>query len=785
MNQPIGGKVSAVCLSPSRVDLFLIVLAAILTDIPFFTHNYLLAHDLLEIFSYYNYLYSGLLQDQAIPLWYPWVLYGMRMDIALFGLTPFVYIFTLLGYLIGYEETATLLFLSLTAERIFFAVSLYYLSLILYRSRITSVSVSVLGAVTLFWFWTPAFNLHTISFVPLSLFLLVRFAITGFWHYLWMCGIILSVSMTFALAAIMMICLSAIVLTWCVQQPNLRFLPSKPSLTTTLTFLLCVVLVIANRVFLGDALANLDVLAPSRAQDGTVSLRTFLNYGVASTLDVAVQAFILGYRPTANWSSYIGLLPLFGALTGMALAKCTAARALTAGAFVLILMTNASGVAALFFHFPAMEYFRHLQHLFPLLKVFLLILAGFSFDRMAVMATYSESLRCWLTPWSLILATLVFLAVVDGAAGPLLRVADDAAWAMFDSWKPATALGAILAIQLSYARVLVYGIMGLLAVMAVRFPGLSGERRALMCKALLLIAVSFDIASYQWQCFQQWHWSTTDDPVILSTFKAMPTELAWQREREPMGDRQTKIIATFAQQAHDLKGANYASFEALAAFDRCFPSARVPWLAAGLAHLIQLRGGILVPGATGSTVPWDDVSLMKILGCESSKFRLVANALFADSVLERDQWIQQTANLDNLVILGPLSDSSPLSPGSSNHPPVNGNIALIHYEANWMVLEVDNPASYPVWLVYADAFDKGWQASVDGQPVTIYEAYGAFKAVSAPPGRSRVIWRYHSSLTVWVILLMRLLTGLAGLAAIVSLMIAPRLGWRFIGQNAS
>jgi uncharacterized membrane protein YfhO len=47
------------------------------------------------------------------------------------------------------------------------------------------------------------------------------------------------------------------------------------------------------------------------------------------------------------------------------------------------------------------------------------------------------------------------------------------------------------------------------------------------------------------------------------------------------------------------------------------------------------------------------------------------------------------------------------------------------------------------YLVLVEAYDPGWTASVDGEPVRVHRANYAFRAVAVPQGRHTVRLRYR------------------------------------------
>jgi hypothetical protein len=60
-------------------------------------------------------------------------------------------------------------------------------------------------------------------------------------------------------------------------------------------------------------------------------------------------------------------------------------------------------------------------------------------------------------------------------------------------------------------------------------------------------------------------------------------------------------------------------------------------------------------------------------------------------------------------------------------------------------ISVEAGVQIPVggWLLLRDLYDPGWQATVDGKPVRLFQANGICRAVALPPGNHRVCFSYQ------------------------------------------
>lgn len=80
----------------------------------------------------------------------------------------------------------------------------------------------------------------------------------------------------------------------------------------------------------------------------------------------------------------------------------------------------------------------------------------------------------------------------------------------------------------------------------------------------------------------------------------------------------------------------------------------------------------------------------------------------------------------------------------------NGNVVVGSYEPERVILQVESDAAG--LLVVTDAYYPGWQATIDGEPTTIYTADGLFRGVIVPEGVHEVMFAFRPSLLSWGII---------------------------------
>lgn len=168
-------------------------------------------------------------------------------------------------------------------------------------------------------------------------------------------------------------------------------------------------------------------------------------------------------------------------------------------------------------------------------------------------------------------------------------------------------------------------------------------------------------------------------------------------------------------------------------FDPLVPARYAAWITvldaalqqSHIAMLEQANIGTLERYSAEQGVTFESVPAMP-------RFRW-ANCAIGVSSQEEALRIVSESTLDTVVI---EADISKLPCTQSE-----AAIELISEKASTLTLIIE--ASQPGWLVVADTWYPGWQATVDGQETPIYPADGLFRAVQIDAGRHQVAMRYQ------------------------------------------
>jgi hypothetical protein len=185
------------------------------------------------------------------------------------------------------------------------------------------------------------------------------------------------------------------------------------------------------------------------------------------------------------------------------------------------------------------------------------------------------------------------------------------------------------------------------------------------------------------------------------------------------------------------------------------PVFRADWIAKNVAEMDKVLGKVSTQ------------DLAAVSGFAGLKFRLLADAsaIHVKTDEEALRLLGSRAGWDKQVILTDPGNKevTPAAPPAVS----DSRLDLGEFSANSFTLSLLNGLAQPAWLIYADAYTPGWHATVNGKPVPILKAYGAFKAIRVQPGTSQVHFYYHDGIHSTCL---SIFAGMAGCAAAAGLL---------------
>jgi hypothetical protein len=447
-----------------------------------------------------------------------------------------------------------------------------------------------------------------------------------------------------------------------------------------------------------------------------------------------------------------------------------------------------------YYCFPMMKKYRFVSAVWNFLRVFALLLGGFGFEQILrdlrgrpapQPAVFSKRARwvilvvlalCALDHWENSGGRQFFTStdfIFQGKTWPELFARQSAEIKLGDF--EIGNQGLLMIRYLLYAAGL--GLSWLL--LSLNRPPASSERSRTKAMGPLLLAVYLaDVGFFYSQVLKQAPWCPLETPPGDAL---IVHEMIYRPHRYQIGNLPTdaaKVLEIIVCKRGGSPEQNpYASSGVLMQCDLAVnvaadfrpdepPPAQLPMLRLDLMmpsirKMIEARAGPKEALAPINRAGWYEPALRALfrdgafrrsVGAGRDKARMIhdRNVVFADSEEVALAVFRQLANPDEKIV---IQGTRPVVPGEGSDSP--GNVEEKRFSPNRVVFQV--PAGAAGWLFYADAYDPGWKAVVDGQPTEVYRANVGFKAVHVPQSAREVTFFYDGGL--------RDLHGLAFVAA--------------------
>jgi hypothetical protein len=748
----------------SRFALLLLVAVVVLFNLPFITRHYMLGHDCKGTLALFDYLYSNYLYSGAFPHWMVYGGYGL--DAAPFDIL-FVsapsYLTMVAGKVFGVNDSLTLFSITICVEQLLLLLGFHLLLHRLLQERLAVFCICLTAVGLVEWQYQPYFNLRVFCLLPLAFYFILRLRYDAAGYCGWLAGIVAILgpqgsSYSYMLWALILPLFAGVVF-W------KRFGRLKAMLQLRLSNLVSALLFVGLALaFLGTlwhALDNVAFDSPGRDGSGKVSLATFLTYGgnnLSQMLSALLlpRAFMGEAAGRSGMADYVGLIGLFCLPRALRSLRTSPQGYPFAIACAVLGALSLGGVlAAAIYFFPGMHMFRHIGFLTSVIKVLVLILAGFGCDAL-IRAIRERTLVPRPTCGRLFLISLALLFYVDlNIGGPIWAAAceklpHDTQSLMSRLWDT-TAIYALARAALMFT----FAVAAWNLCKPPKFPTTKNPAFAL---ALLVMCIMGDCVLFQAELYS--HFYTPLNPN-KSRFQFPANKLQWPIVREEQvpsanlvkcqswaNTPDTRLLCdiTCVEQIRtnlmlkheawtNTPGALYQGcLSCVLQWDPPTPVFRADWIANNVAEMYKVLG-------KAST---QDLAI--VAGFGGLKFRLLpdTSAIRVKTDEEARNLLGSTAGWDRRVILTdpgnePVTNAAAL-------PTSDSRLTLGEFSANSFALSLSNGFAQPAWLIYADAYSPGWHATVNGKQVPIVKAYGAFKAVQVQPGTSQVRFYYHAGI---------------------------------------
>lgn len=711
-----------------------------------------LAHDSFHLFlTNYN-LFNEFVTNFSFPLWYPYDQLGvnanwyiMRMGPSLAALLPFAKIFTGVNFYHIY-------YASLFLDELILLVGTYLLARSVFKSPLAAIFVSIAATGSTFWVMQIYFNFHFYYFIPLALY----YGLTGcrdnaLWKTLFGGSLLMTSLFGSLLYASFPLALAYLIFTgtcvW-VYKTDVRAALRNSGRREFLAIAFLVTLMAVYAIILAYG-ADYEVFSPDRGKSYTVGADIFLSYPGHSTGMNKFAELFTGIPYHFDYNIYSGVLVLSLAVFGLIWAPSRFQLPfLFAGAwFALFSMSELSIVAPFSYYLPFMNFYRHIGYLVSVMKIFLIVLAGFGFDALATDIVDGKlSIEAIKSAAKINAAIILFMLAVFGAL-VLLYFQDPKLIVIYNNPFPK------LEDFISRAGFMLMVYAAALAVFAMLYVrGAEGARTAVYA---LLILSFIDVYSYRSTLYHKQLINVPPD--AWAEFKFKKTSYLPVRKTDYFA---YDAFKKFSDSRLDKKGAMHSIIEQALGIDMCesqyHPYLRRPDVA-GLKRSFSL----------------DDPRYRKIIGCEYPKLRVFSTVAvidkdddFFDAVkgtnktsdvlfASKDGFdaYDKTAHDKNLLTLaGPRRLVAAGQTGKQEilrrDDTVRAVVEVTGFSANEITLKVitTQPGQGSYWLYYADGWHPFWKAYVNGTEVPILKANYAFKAIEVGAGESTVKFRYSSKI---------------------------------------
>ena len=708
-----------------RFTLPVLILVVLAINAAYMAGHFMPNHDTRLMLGCFDYYYSSLRFTGQFAHWMVYGVYGLDAApcYVMFSSAP-NYLVMMLGKVAGAQDSLQLFCISVCLEELLLLLGAYLLCRQLFQNRLVVFCVCLTLVCTASWQSQISVNLRLYSLLPLIFYFLLRLKQEGKGCFGWLAGVAAILGPLGSAAYFypywgLLIVIFSVALFWGNFRGLLVML--RPTLANIASALVFAAFVLWFVGMLHTSLTNVTFTSPDRESEaGGVSLASFLTYGGNALSEMWHMLLLPGANVNdgsghMGMTDYIGLMGLFCLPFIFRRFQSRPVRTF-AILLVAVLAISRGGLVATFaYFFPGMHLFRHIGYVTGLMKLLVVILAGYGLDYLLV-ALKERSLIRNPSRTMLVLASAAVLLYLDMYVG-------GPTWATLFGFQPPPSPDYLPPAPGD----IVYPLLRALLLFAFVFTAWRAHRPewsnargpAQIAIGLLVTCIVGDCLLFQLETRHRLNIT----PSAIS-YPALPFDSVYQRSDSFAPSIVPKIQAWETAHGADNQIPMSATFQ----WDPLLPEVRNEWFPRNVHKVAQ------------AMVPANTNEFRVICG---DKFRIVPEAVPAASDDAALAMLASQQGWERRVILNG-ADIQPATGVSSDG--VGSSVALSAFSANSVALTVTNTSTHHAWVIYADAYTPDWHARVNGQPAPVLKAYTAFKAVRVDPGASTVEFYYDAGL---------------------------------------
>jgi hypothetical protein len=728
------------CVPQGLVNVDFAVLIALLigVNVPLFSAKIIPATDTLGVFEVFYYFYNHLFFHHEFPRWVPFLSNGIpAYYYQVTALTGFDYWTMLAGLLFKVRNVLGLFKVSLFLQQTVFLAGTYLLGRSIYRRRLTVFLVTAAACGSLFWIYEIFFNFRIFYLFPWALLPVFRFFSQKRPVYFWSAGVCFLLALVGNLlyyAGLWLWALTGMaVVLWTKDKKIFKCLFER-SFSNAVSCVMFAGTAAAYGLYLRAALKGLTFIAMERDPSGGVPLKTFLTYGFHPKAPALMSGLLFGipfsfptdgpfWLQNAN-TVYAGAVTAFFIIWSWLFVRHRYQIALMCGALGLGLLGLSTPAASVIYHFPLLKYFRYIGHIFSLMKLLLLVCAGFGIDHMLALPGRERARKA-------VIASAVFV----GTAGWLL------------STEPLAPRGALL--SWSFANPLLR--MGAAALIGAGFWFISkrklGGRGAVETSVtvFLLGALAFDLVAFQ-------RTAVAKSPKVPGEQRTLLTSVDVSRTPPAMSIISGKQYWNARQKAayqlfyNAPTGWNSFFLDAFLGGESCDPDYRrdvaVSEIPGTESFFSSLNGGCGIPKMRFA----QDVRVFPNAAEAETAFHQMREEAWRALKDSPPEVIPARFNDFENILSDVLFVVRKDRPEENRHTTAGNRFDLVEASSNKLILKMRVADPGGAWFFWADAFHSGWSVEIDGKPDVVRRANVGFKAVSVPSGDHEVRFVFDGGL---------------------------------------